>query len=294
MSIELPAHRPCAVATAVAIALSPAAASAQSAIEEIVVTATKREESMQDVPVSMTALQSDSLEELRIGTFQDYVQFLPNVVAQGTGPGQNELFIRGAATSQTVLTLSSVQGLQPSVALYLDDQPVAMQGRNLDIYATDLARIEVLPGPQGTLFGASSQAGTVRLITNKPNHSELQAGFDVSYSTTTGGDPSTSLEAYLNVPVSDQFALRLAAYNDYQGGWVDNQLNDPANGGWSGSAVVIDRISGGPLPDPENTAVPLPRNDQLVESNFNDAVYRGMRVGASILFNDAWELMLQH
>ena len=150
MSIELPAPRPCAVATAVAIALGPTVAGAQGAIEEVVVTATKREESMQDVPVAMTALQSDALEELRIGTFQDYVQFLPNVVAQGTGPGQNEIFIRGAATSQTVLTLSSVQGLQPSVALYLDEQPVAMQGRNLDIYATDLARVEVLPGPQGT------------------------------------------------------------------------------------------------------------------------------------------------
>ena len=132
MSLDLPAQRPCAIATAVAIALSPGLASAQGAIEEIVVTATKREESMQDVPVAMTALQSAALEELRIGTFQDYVQFLPNVVAQGTGPGQNEIFIRGAATSQTVLTLSSVQGLQPSVALYLDEQPVAMQGRNLD------------------------------------------------------------------------------------------------------------------------------------------------------------------
>ena len=249
---------------------------------------------MQDLPVAMTALQSESLEELRIGTFQDYVQFLPNVVAQGTGPGQNELFIRGAATSQTVLTLSSVQGLQPSVALYLDEQPVAMQGRNLDIYATDLKRVEVLPGPQGTLFGASSQAGTVRLITNKPDHTAFQAGFDVSYSMTSGGDPSNSVEAYLNLPVSEQFAIRIAAYNDHQGGWIDNKLNDPANGGWNGSGVVIDRISGGPLPDPENVTIPLPRNDQFVEQDFNDATYSGVRVGASIYFNDAWELMLQH
>ena len=99
MSADQPAPRPCALATAVAIALSPTLANAQGAIEEIVVTATKREESMQDLPVAMTALQSDALEELRIGSFQDYVQFLPNVVAQGTGPGQNEIFIRGAATS---------------------------------------------------------------------------------------------------------------------------------------------------------------------------------------------------
>jgi outer membrane receptor protein involved in Fe transport len=294
MPAELPAPRPCALATAVAIAVSPSLAVAQGAIEEVVVTATKRAESMQDIPIAMTALQSDALEELRIGTFQDYVQYLPNVVAQGTGPGQNEIFIRGAATSQTVLTLSSVQGLQPSVALYLDEQPVAMQGRNLDIYATDLARVEVLPGPQGTLFGASSQAGTVRLITNKPNHSELQAGFDASYSTTSGGDPSTSVEAYLNVPVSDSFAVRLAAYTDHQGGWIDNKLNDPDNGGWNGSAVVVDRISGGPLPDPANTTIPLPRNDQLVESDFNDATYSGVRVGASFLINDKWDLFLQH
>jgi outer membrane receptor protein involved in Fe transport len=294
MPADLTAPRPSALATAVAVALSPSLAAAQGAIEEIVVTATKREESMQDVPVAMTALQSDDLEELRIGTFQDYVQFLPNVVAQGTGPGQNEIFIRGAATSQTVLTLSSVQGLQPSVALYLDDQPVAMQGRNLDVYATDLARVEVLPGPQGTLYGASSQAGTVRLITNKPNHSELLAGFDLSYSTTSGGDPSNSVEAYLNLPISEQFAVRLAAYNDRQGGWIDNRLNDPENGGWNGSTVVIDRISGGPLSDPENMTIPVPRNDQLVESNFNDATYSGIRVGASIIFSDAWDLLLQH
>lgn len=291
---NIPAQHRCAIATAVAIALSPAATSAQGVIDEVVVTATKREESMQDVPVAVTALQSDALEELRIGTFQDYVQFLPNVVAQGTGPGQNEIFIRGAATSQTVLTLSSVQGLQPSVALYLDEQPVAMQGRNLDIYATDLARVEVLPGPQGTLFGASSQAGTVRLITNKPDHLEVQAGFDVSFSTTSGGAPSNSVQAYLNVPVAENLALRVAAYNDHQGGWIDNRLNDPANGGWNGSTVVIDRISGGPLPDPENMTIPAPRNDQFVEDDFNEATYRGARFGASFLINDDWGLLLQH
>ena len=294
MSVIPFAPRRCAIATAVAIAVSPTVAGAQGAIEEVVVTATKREESMQDVPVAMTALQSSALEELRIGTFQDYVQFLPNVVAQGTGPGQNEIFIRGAATSQTVLTLSSVQGLQPSVALYLDEQPVAMQGRNLDIYATDLKRVEVLPGPQGTLFGASSQAGTVRLITNEPDHSEVQAGFDVSYSTTSGGDPSNSVEAYLNVPFSDEFAVRVAAYTDHQGGWIDNRLNDPANGGWNGSTVVIHRISGGALPDPENQTIPAPRNDQLVENDFNDATYSGMRVGTSYFINEDWSLLLQH
>ena len=288
-----------AIATAVAGMAGPAAAQgnqpAKRSIEEITVTATKREESMQDVPLSVSALKGEALKELRIGSFQDYVQYLPNVVAQGTGPGQNEIFIRGAATSQTILTLSSVQGLQPSVALYQDEQPVALQGRNLDIYVTDLARVEVLPGPQGTLFGASSQAGTVRLITNKPNHSEFQAGFDTSISSTTGGEMSNKLQAYINVPISDKFAARVAAYSDSQGGWIDHVLNDPANGGWNGSTVVIDRISGDPATlDPTTQDIPVPRNDALVEDDFNDAVYAGARFGFSWIINDDWDLLIQH
>ena len=291
--------RGAAIATAVAGMAGPAAAQgnqpAKRSIEEITVTATKREESMQDVPVSVSALKGEALKELRIGSFQDYVQYLPNVVAQGTGPGQNEIFIRGAATSQTILTLSSVQGLQPSVALYQDEQPVALQGRNLDVYVTDLARVEVLPGPQGTLFGASSQAGTVRLITNKPNHSEFQAGFDTSISSTTGGEMSNKLEAYINVPISDKFAARVAAYSDSQGGWIDHVLNDPANGGWNGSTVVIDRISGDPATlDPTTQDIPVPRNDALVEDDFNDAVYAGARFGFSWIINDDWDLLIQH
>ena len=162
-----------------ALASTPVLAQEESAnakIETIEVTATKRTESIQDVPVAVTALNGEALENRGIDSFQDYVEFLPNVTFQGTGPGQNEIYIRGAATTQSNIMLSSVQALQPSVAFYLDEQPVSMAGRNLDIYATDISRIEVLPGPQGTLFGASSQAGTVRMITNKPDHS----GFSVA------------------------------------------------------------------------------------------------------------------
>ena len=96
-------------------------------------------------------------------------------------------------------------------------------------YATDLERVEVLPGPQGTVFGASSQAGTVRLITNKPVIDEFQAGFKGSISSTRGGGMNNSVEGYLNVPVSDNVAIRIAAYNNHQAGWIDNILNDPTN-----------------------------------------------------------------
>jgi outer membrane receptor protein involved in Fe transport len=265
-----------------------------SKIETIEVTATKRAESIQDVPVTVSAISGDSLEILGVDNFQEYVEFLPNVVFQGTGPGQNEIYIRGAATSQTNIAVSTVQALQPSVAFYLDEQPVSMQGRNLDIYATDVRRIEVLPGPQGTLFGASSQSGTVRLITNKPDFNGFSGGVDIGGSLTKGGEMSNSVEAYMNFTLSDNLAVRVAAYNDNQGGWIDNILNVPGQGGYIGSAVVIDRISGGVLTDPENTPVVSPQNDALVEDDANDATYSGARFGLAYEFNDEWDLLVQH
>ena len=288
----------CAVLTAMAASGSIYAEEVKkkerASIEVIEVTATKRVESIQDVPVTVSALTGDSLEKLGVANFDQYVEFLPNVVFQGTGPGQNEIYIRGAATTQTSIAVSSVQALQPSVAFYLDEQPVSMQGRNLDIYATDVERIEVLPGPQGTLFGASSQSGTVRLITNKPNHDGFSAGFDTSISSTKGGDLSNSVEAYFNMSLTDSLAVRVATYNDYQGGWIDNVLNVPGEGGYIGSAEVISRISGDALTNPENVPVTSPKNDSLVEDNFNTANYAGARFGLSYLINDEWELLVQH
>ncbi len=142
---------------------------AQGAIEEIVVTSRKKTENLQDVPVSVSAINEEALEEKGINTFEDYLLELPGVTAGGSGPGQNTIYIRGLASTTPNLTTAGVAGLAPNVSFYLDEQPLAQPGRNLDVYAADIARIEVLSGPQGTLFGASSQAGVVRMITNKPN-----------------------------------------------------------------------------------------------------------------------------
>ena len=266
----------------------------KSKIEVIEVTSTKRAESIQEVPVTVTALTGDSLEKLGVSNFDQYVEFLPNVVFQGTGPGQNEIYIRGAATTQTNISVSSVQALQPSVAFYLDEQPVSMQGRNLDVYASDVERVEVLPGPQGTLFGASSQSGTVRIITNKPSHDGFSAGFDTSTGSTSGGDMSNSVEAYFNMSLTDSLAIRVATYNDHQGGWIDNILNTPGEGGYTGSAEVISRISGGVLTNPQDVPVIAPQNAALVEDDFNTADYAGARFGLSYIINDEWNLLVQH
>ena len=183
-------------ASALAIALAmPATAFAQSADtaaaaqapqerQEIVVTARKHAESIQDVPVAVQALDSALLTEQGIQSFDDYVETLANVRSGGRGPGQNEIYIRGLTTDGAAVFLAGANGSFPNVALYLDEQPVTLPGRNLDVYVTDMERIEVLPGPQGTLFGDSSQAGTVRLITNKPELGTFDAGLTGSVSFT--------------------------------------------------------------------------------------------------------------
>jgi len=279
---------------ALAIGVSVVATSAHAQLEEIVVTATKRAESSQDIPVAIQAISSESLEELGVNTFEEYVKYLPNVVQQGRGPGRNEIYIRGVATEQSNNTVSSVQGSAPAVALYLDEQAVSFGGRNLDVYAADLQRVEVLPGPQGTLFGASSQSGTVRLITNKPSTEGFDANVKASYSTTTGGDPSTSVEATINVPLSDTVATRATVYSDTQGGWIDNVLTS-FNPNQADLINVINRNQINPnaqvLP---GSPVAQTTNGGLVQDNWNDAQYQGVRLGVSWAINDNWSALIQH
>ncbi|MBT6316845.1 MAG: TonB-dependent receptor plug domain-containing protein, partial [Gammaproteobacteria bacterium] len=126
-----------------AVALASTAFTAHAQIEEVLVTATKRTESMQDIPVAVSALGEEALDQLGISNFEDYLLQLPNVTAGGSGPGQNTIYIRGVASTTPGLTVAGVAGLAPNVALYLDEQPLAQPGRNLDVYAADLARVEV-------------------------------------------------------------------------------------------------------------------------------------------------------
>ncbi len=197
-------------------------AARQGGVQTIVVTATKRTEDLQDVAISVNAIGAEALDQLGVATFDDYLEQLPSVTAGGSGPGQSTIYVRGLASTTPNLTTAGVAGLAPNVALYLDDQPLAQPGRNLDVYAADLERIEVLAGPQGTLFGASSQAGVVRLITAKPSLSGFDAGFDLETSFTKGGETSYKAEAMVNVPVTNTIALRFVAYLDDQGGYIDN------------------------------------------------------------------------
>ena len=282
-----------AVAAAIAPALASTALAQNPKLEEVVVTATKRAENLQDVPISVNALSGDAMRSQNIMTFDDYVEFLPNVVSAGIGPGQKEIYIRGSASEQSSITVAPAQGSAPGVALYLDEMPVSFGARNLDVYAADLERIEVLSGPQGTLFGASSQSGNMRLITNKPNQDEFEASIDFGMSSTSGGAGSNNVEAMINIPLSDRAAVRFVGYSDNQGGWIDN-----VSGSFTPSGEVIDRnnsagygpfFSGFPL-----TTIQSASNADLAEDDWNEAKYNGFRVAASYDFNDEWSGLLTH
>ncbi len=278
---------------------------AHAQVDQIVVTATKRAENAQDIPVAVQALGSDSLDELRVDNFSDYLVQLPGVTAGGSGPGQNTIYIRGLASTTPNLTTAGVAGLAPNVALYLDEQPLAQPGRNLDVYAIDLERVEVLPGPQGTLFGASSQAGTIRLITNKPRLGELQASASAGLSTTDGGEMSSKFEGMLNIPVADNFAVRVVGYIDDRGGYIDNvpgtrnasesaRFRPEGTVRANGVPVSAQRAGFQSTSDLSGVTFLDADNANLVEDDFNDTKYTGFRASALYEVNDDWRITVAH
>ncbi len=251
------------------------------------VTASKTEKrDMQEMAIAVDAVGEIEIKELNIGNFDDLSLYQPNLTQGSRGPGQATVYLRGMAIQPITVLLSAAQGTSPNVALYVDEQPVSAPGRNLDVYSTDLERIEVLPGPQGTLFGASSQAGTIRYITNKPRLLDFDAGFSVDFSATEEGDPSTGVEGFLNLPFGENAAMRVAFYNIHEGGYIDNVAGeftlDPAINPESSVDLGPDAIY--------TTA----NNQLLVEEDFNDSNYRGVRIGGLYSFSPDWSLNLQH
>jgi outer membrane receptor protein involved in Fe transport len=292
------------IAVASAVIATPninISAQGAGAIEEIVVTSRKKTENLQDVPVSVSALTEEMLEERGINTFEDYLLQLPGVTAGGAGPGQNTIYIRGLASTTPNLTTAGVAGLAPNVSFYLDEQPLAQPGRNLDVYAADVARIEVLAGPQGTLFGASSQAGVVRMITNKPKQGVSESSFEVETRFMPDGDTGTKLEAMINVPLGDSTALRFVAYSDERGGYIDQvagQVDASASARFRTAGTV--RENGLPVSSSRagfqagvdlSGATLLPAN-ALVEENANDVKYQGFRSTLAAELGDNWNATL--
>ena len=276
-------------------------AMSQAELEEIVVTARKKTESLQDVPISVSALRESDLEDKGVNVFEDYLLQLPSVTAGGAGPGTSTIYIRGLASTTPNLTTAGVAGLAPNVSFYLDEQPLAQPGRNLDVYAADMARIEVLAGPQGTLFGASSQAGVVRMITNKPVIGEASANLEVEGRFMPSADTGEKVELVANVPIGDSTAARFVAYRDRKGGYIDQVpgLIDASQSARFRSAgtvrengLPVSSSRGGFQAGADLSGANLLSAGAIVKDDANTLTYQGFRASLAHEINENWDALV--
>lgn len=245
-------------------------ATAQEATnDDIIVTATKRSESIQDVPMSIQALGEERLENLNVSNFEDYAQHLPSVTFQQLSPGFARTYMRGVASGDN----GNHSAALPSVGIYLDEQPVSTITGALDIHVYDIARVESLAGPQGTLYGASSLAGTVRIITNQPDATDFAAGYSLEANTIDGGDSGYVAEGFVNLPISSRAAVRLVGWSEHQGGYIDNvqgtRTYPTCEAGPNNGTCTID-------------------NADIAEDNYNPVDTIGARAALRIDLNDSW------
>ncbi len=257
--------------------LSPALFAAEDeldfSIEEVVVTAQKRAENMQEVPISIQSLGNESLREMGVQNFNDYSKLLPSVAitpSLGAGAGATQVYMRGIATAGDGQATTS----QPSVGMYLDEQPITTIQGNLDVHMYDIARVEALAGPQGTLYGASSQAGTIRVITNKPDATEFSSGYSLEGNIVDGDDTGHVAEGFVNVPINDNVAIRLVAWSRHDAGYVDNVHGTrtmPGVASTTADDIILD-------------------NADKAKDNYNTIDTIGGRAALRIDLNDDWTI----
>ncbi len=237
-------------------------AGSSNTVEEIIITAQKRAEDMQDVPISVQALGGEKLDTLQVSNFGDFVKFLPSVSVQSTAPGFGSVYMRGVASGGD----GNHSGPLPSVGIYLDEQPITTIQGALDVHVYDIERVEALAGPQGTLYGASSQAGTIRIITNKPQIGVLKGAVDVEVNQIKDGGAGYVAEGFVNVPISDQAALRVVGWYTHDGGYIDNVKGTRTYPTWGGTI----------------------NNNALAKDDYNDVDTMGARAALKIDLNEDW------
>ncbi len=230
----------------------------------IIVTAQKRAQDLQDVPMAVTALGGETLDELNVKELQDVVKFLPSVTIQSAAPGFSQVYFRGVASGENANHSSSL----PTVGTYLDEMPITTIQGALDIHTYDLARVEALAGPQGTLYGASSMAGTIKLVTNPPDYSGSYGAADFEINQVAHGDFGGTAEGFFNARLSDNAALRMVAWYRHDGGYIDNIAGSRT---YPTSGITDD-------------------NSDLVEEDYNDVDTYGARLALGIELNDSWTI----
>ena len=255
-------------AIAIATATTPALAAAQSAdqeenapgeIEEVIVTATKRAVNMQDIPMSIEAFETEQIEKMGLLNMADYLKVIPSMSTVTTVPGRNEVVFRGVSTGSGEWRTDS------GSAVYLGDIPMTSATQAVDPRRVDIARVEALPGPQGTLFGSSSQSGALRIIPNRPDHSGGYASVNLGGTYMEEGSPGYKLEGWANIPlIEDTLSMRVVLFDIETGGFIDNIY---------GTNIFTDDD-----------------NADVVEDDFNTWEQTGGRLSVLWTINDSWDV----
>ena len=231
---------------------------------DIVVTAQRRAENLQDVPIAITAMGTQTLDNLQVDDFDDYARFVPSISFRSLGPGFSNVYFRGVSSGENANHSASL----PSVGTYLDEQPITTISGALDLHIFDIARVEALAGPQGTLYGASSQAGTVRIITNRPDTSSFYGAANVELNNVAHGAFGYTGEAFVNAPITDNIAVRVVGWYRRDAGYIDNiagSLTFPTSG------ITFN-------------------NNALAEEDYNDVDTYGARAALRIELDEHWTI----
>ncbi len=296
----------CAAASFAATAADTANAadsSGSSGLQQIVVTAQRREESIQNVPITIQAITGAQLDQLSIATFDDVLKYLPNVTLGSNGPGMGNIFMRGMSSGFAGNQSSATFASFPNVATYLDDQSLQFPSRNLDVYMVDMARVEVLEGPQGTLFGGGAEAGAIRYITNKPKLDKTEGNAEASYGVTAHGDPNRSVNATINLPlIEGKLAVRATVYDDRRGGYIDNvpstftRSNNDTGNYYAGITPGSSGLCPNGLPTTSGYCVPannqVANNYAIAQRASNPVTYGGLRLAALYKLNEDWDALI--
>ena len=252
---------------------------AQDLVEEIIVTARKRDENLQDVPSSVQAIREDMLKQIGALHIEDYARLIPSMTwIEFSQAGSNYISFRGITTGTDDFVA------QASASVYLDEVSVTQTGAQPNVRTMDINRVEALSGPQGTLYGAAAQAGTLRVYSNQPDTTKFESSVDTNFRSGPESAMSHAVTGVLNVPlVEDVFAIRIAAQTGTDGGYIDNVLGHTPDGWYGYSVNSGERAAWGTLD-----------NSSVVEDNWNSVESLATRIQARWNINEDWSATLGH
>ena len=259
-----------AVAAALAVSPPPVLAletSDVTALQEIVVTARKRQENLQDVPLSIDVFTKKDMQNLGIASFDDYAQKVPSISFISVGPGTQLFVMRGVSDGSNPNYANT-----SSTGFFVDDMSMSFGGAQPDLHLYDIERIEILNGPQGTTFGAGAMSGAIRYVTNKPDVNAFSAGVDVDGGQIQGGQNNSTYEGFVNLPIIDGvLGFRASAFSDNHGGFINNRLTTRT---WVNGAVSD--------------------NSQWARNDYNHEHVEGGRAALRAEFGDRWSASLTY